>query len=133
MAPTRRLRCRYVTRDDVANVRRLLDAGSWRLHPDEAQSIEQHYEQQKDNVFIYQRQQAEPVPGKEGSVLEGTPFILGLMTPTMRQWAIQHGNGRPLLVDSTFGTNHLMVSAHGLACGFMTHWVTVHRNRITPE
>ena len=45
----------------------------------------------------------------DGKSIEASPFIMGIMSPWQMACALKFGKRRPVVMDSTHGTNNLMV------------------------
>ena len=97
----------FISRSDVSNLKELLARGTWKGDAEDAQAVDGWVKAQPDDVFIYQPQVTRPGPG--GKPVEVQPFILGIQTDFMRKMAVKYGSRGPMVMDSTFGTNRMMV------------------------
>jgi hypothetical protein len=87
---------------DVRNCEQEVAVTLWRWHPVEAQSVRMFTEMHPDFIFIYKEQIND----------QQQPFVLGMVTANMLQTALKYGDGNAVLMDATFGTNHLRMHLH---------------------
>ncbi len=105
----------FLTAADVRNISAPIHA-PWKLHSDEATSVLMHQQQRPDAFLILQQQEldyARAAGGSEdaaeGEVPQKTPFVAAVSTTPQTRIAAAYGSERPVLLDTTFSTNHLAV------------------------
>jgi len=101
----------FISRSDVGNLKELLARGTWKGDAEDAQAVDGWVKARPGDVLIYQQQVTRPGPG--GKPVELQPFILGIQTDFMRKMAVKYGSRGPMVMDSTFGTNRMMVRGAG--------------------
>ena len=84
--------------DSLDYCRNAISQKSWKLSSDQAMSMRIFSQKEADNIFFYQEQ----------NVGNGVPFVTGMLSSWMEGMAKAYSKG-PIIIDSTFGTNNLMV------------------------
>ncbi len=121
----------FLNSQDIRNIAQKLAQLTWKLHDNEAQSVRLFYQQHSESVFMYQEERsAQPQPAAtqpaaansepgvaqaddsakpagECQVQQLQKFVMGWMTPFMKDNLLKHGNNNIILLDATFGTNHM--------------------------
>ena len=77
-----------------------MDGLEWRYDSDQAQSLRCFSQHQRDNVLHYQ----------ELDYPAARPFEMVISNQSLLGLLAKHGHQRPLMLDSTFGTNNLKVT-----------------------
>jgi hypothetical protein len=114
------LQAHPMTRDDclnskdVANISQTIDGLDWKYDPDQARSLHAFAAAVPEHVLHYQPQDS----------TTDQPFQMVFSKPSMLKLLVEHGHGRPLLMDSTFGTNNLKVDF--FRCPLLTWHVRIH-------
>ena len=93
---------------------------TWKRHVNEAQSVRLFYQEHSEHIFIYKEERSsqpqqsgiqqadnndQPASSAEHQVSQR--FVLGWTTPAMLANMVKYGNGNVVLLDATFGTNHM--------------------------
>jgi len=121
----------FLNSQDIRNIAQKLAQLTWKLHDNEAQSVRLFYQQHSESVFMYQEEcsaQPQPAatqpaaansepgvaqaddsakPAGDGQLQHPQKFVMGWMTPFMKDNLLKHGNNNIILLDATFGTNHM--------------------------
>ena len=87
----------HIKTSDISNIARSIEGLDWKYDSDQAQSIRCFVKENPKNVLFYQEMTADGL----------TPFELAVSTPELLALMVEHGDKRPLMLDSTFGTNNL--------------------------
>lgn len=80
---------------DIDNVAASIDGARWRFHKVDAESVRLWTQRYPGSCFIHQ----------SCSANGGSDFILGIQDPDQHKSMQQYGNGRPVFLDTTHGTN----------------------------
>ena len=97
----------FLTSQDIRNVANKLAELTWKLHSNEAQSVRMFYEQHVSIVFIYEEQVNGQSASDSQSAVQAQKFVIGIVTEKMLANLLRYGNGNIILLDATFGTNHM--------------------------
>lgn len=89
----------YLTTKDVYNIAQSLSGLDWKYSPDQAESLRCFASHRPEYVLHYQ-------PLKSSI---GQPFEMVFSKPGLIALLVKYGHGRPVMMDSTFGTNNLKV------------------------
>lgn len=104
----------YLDTQTIRNIGAKQAKFTWKRHPNEAQSVRLFYQEHSEHTFIYQEEQssqpqqaatAQPASSAEHQV--SRRFVFGWTTPAMLANILQYGNDNVVLLDATFGTNHM--------------------------
>lgn len=83
----------------MQNIAQTIDGLDWRYDADQAHSLRCFATHKESNVLHYQ----------EMDVSVARPFELAFSNDSLLKLLVEHGHARPLMLDSTFGTNNLKV------------------------
>ncbi|KAL3137908.1 hypothetical protein ABBQ38_005157 [Trebouxia sp. C0009 RCD-2024] len=115
----------YLDAQDIRSIALCQAKLTWKLHANEAQSVRLFYQEHSDHVFIYQEECSQPQQSAtqqlavSHSQLAGNTesesaqsqvslrFVFGWMTEAMLANMLKYGNNNLILLDATFGTNHM--------------------------
>ncbi|KAL3144262.1 hypothetical protein ABBQ32_004035 [Trebouxia sp. C0010 RCD-2024] len=115
----------YLDAQDICNIALSQAKLTWKLHVNEAQSVRLFYQEHSDHVFIYQEECSQPQQsatqqsavnnsqlanstGSESAQSQvSLRFVFGWMTEAMLANMLKYGNNNLILLDATFGTNHM--------------------------
>lgn len=93
----------FLTGQDIRNIEQKLAKGTWKLHENEAQSVRLFYQQHSDFMFIYVEERS----ADSEQLQAAQKFVMGWMTSFMINNLLKFGKNCVVLLDATFGTNHL--------------------------
>lgn len=92
----------YLGMQDVRNIAARTDGLDWKYDADQAQSLRYFSQHRTEDVLHYQ----------EMRTSTDTAFEIAVSTPQTMLMLVKFGHKRPLIMDSTFGTNNLKVIPH---------------------
>ncbi|KAL3141408.1 hypothetical protein ABBQ32_004980 [Trebouxia sp. C0010 RCD-2024] len=129
----------FLTGQNIRNIEQKLAKGTRKLHDNEAQSVRLFYQQHSDKVFIYVEESsaaaqltgsaqatgcqpsadtAQPADGAQladtAQLQTAQKFVMGRMTSFMMNNLLKFGKNNVVLLDATFGTNHLKMPLYPL-------------------
>ncbi len=121
----------FLNSQDIRNIAQKLAQLTWKLHDNEAQSVRLFYQQHSEDVFMYQEERsAQPQPAAtqpaaansepgvaqaddsakpagDGQLQHPQKLVMKWMTPFMKGTLLKYGNSNIVLLNATFGTNHM--------------------------
>ena len=100
----------WVTVKDVQNAANDHDMANWKRHPDLMTSLQMWWHGDKEHVnllFEYPGMPGTHPDNPESNSAPGPDFIFAFSFPQSMRSARMWGNGRPIMMDSTHGTNNL--------------------------
>jgi hypothetical protein len=103
----------FVLPQDVRNLNNRKAEENWRKHPCETESMKMWKDENPDSVFYFTDHGLVDL-NHLATKQDETPFRLGIQTPWQFEMMLKFGNGGPMAMDATFGTNHARVSSHAL-------------------
>jgi hypothetical protein len=89
----------YITHNDIANIKRIIDKETWMRHDDDATSTEMWIEASPYLVLLYTPPSSDPY----------SSFRLVFQRQMQLEWLLQYGNGGCVCIDGTAGMNKYKV------------------------